>query len=78
MGKMHAGMFGLVRSVVAQAASNATELRVAHDHDLNFWLLYGLYLEGWVKSMNGAPDGLEDIAGLIFCESRNTVLFVPS
>jgi class 3 adenylate cyclase/predicted ATPase len=80
MGKMHAGMFGLVRSVVAQAASNATELaRVAHDHDLNFWRPYGLYLEGWVKSMNGAPaDGLEDIdRGLDLLREQNTVLFVP-
>ena len=56
LGKMHAAMFGLVRSAVAQAASNATALaRVAHHHDLDFWRPYGLYLEGWVECMNGAP-----------------------
>jgi class 3 adenylate cyclase/predicted ATPase len=80
MGKMHAAMFGLLRGAVAQAASNATELaRVAHDHDLNFWRPYGLYLEGWVKSMNGAPaDGLEDMGrGLDLLREQNTVLFVP-
>ena len=80
MGKMHAAMFGLLRGVVARAASNATELaRVAHDHDLNFWRPYGLYLEGWVKSMNGAPaGGLEDMGrGLDLLREQNTVLFVP-
>jgi class 3 adenylate cyclase/predicted ATPase len=80
MGKMHAAMFGLLRCVVAQAASNSTELaRVAHDHDLKFWRPYALCLEGWVKSMNGAPaEGLADMAsGLDLLREQNTVIFVP-
>jgi predicted ATPase len=80
MGKMHTAMFGLLRGVLAQTASNATELAsVARDHDLNFWRVYAVCLEGWVNSMSdGPPAGLEEMrTGLQLLREQNTLLFVP-
>ena len=61
-GKMLAAQLAFERSEVAQTASSASELvRLARDHDLNFWHPYGLILEGWTKAESGAPGGLEDV-----------------
>ena len=61
-GKMLAAQLAFERSEVAQTASSASELvRLARDHDLNFWHPYGLILEGWTKTESGAPGGLEDV-----------------
>ena len=62
--KMHAAMFELMRGDRSRTASNAGELsRVARDHDLKLWRAIGLYLEGWLKFGDGAPEeGRADIA----------------
>ena len=62
--KMHAAMFELMRGDRSRTASNAGELsRVARDRDLKLWRALGLYLEGWLKFGDGAPEeGRADIA----------------
>ena len=56
-------MFELMRGDHARAAPNAFELaRLAHDHDLNQWRAFGVFLEGWATAASGAiGNGLEDM-----------------
>ena len=60
-GKMHAAIFELIRHDHSRAAPNAAELaRLAHDHDLNLWRAFGLFLDGWAVAESDAPaEGLE-------------------
>ena len=76
-GTMLAAQLAFERSEVAQTASSASELvRLARDHDLNFWHPYGLILEGWTKTESGAPGGLEDVRrGAQLLQERSVLAF---
>jgi predicted ATPase len=79
-GKAHSGLFGLMRGDFSQTASSAAELaHLARDHDLNYWLPYGVFLEGWAKTETGAlADGLEDMRrGIELLRRENCLNFVP-
>jgi class 3 adenylate cyclase/predicted ATPase len=79
-GKAHSGLFGLMRGDLSQTASTAAVLaHLARDHDLNFWLPYGVFLEGWAKTETGAlADGLDEMRrGLELLRGQNCLNFVP-
>ena len=76
-GKMHTAMFELMRRDPARAAPNAFELaRLAHEHDLNLWRAFGVFLQGWAASRSGAPaDGLEDMRrGVELLREQNVLM----
>ena len=60
-GAMHSALFEMVRGDLSRAAPNVTELaRLAREHDLPAWRVFGVFFEGWAKVESGAPaDGLE-------------------
>jgi predicted ATPase len=60
-GTMHSALFEMMRRDLSRASPNVTELaRLAREHDLPAWRVFGLFFEGWAKAESGAPaDGLE-------------------
>jgi class 3 adenylate cyclase/predicted ATPase len=77
VGRMHAAMFELMRGDHLRVAQNAFELaRLAREHDLNLWRAFGVFLQGWAASQNGAlADGLEDMRrGAALLREQNAML----
>jgi predicted ATPase/class 3 adenylate cyclase len=77
-GRNHAALFELMRGDVSQAVLNAAELaRLASDNDLNYFRPNGVFIEGWVKALSGAPaDGLEDMRrGVELLREQNILVF---
>ena len=70
-------MFELMRGDHARAAPNAFELaRLAHDHDLNQWRAFGVFLEGWATAASGAiGNGLQDMRHGIEMLREQNLLF---
>ena len=57
-GKMFTAMFELMRGDRSQAALNAHELsRFWHEHDLPYWRVFGLFLEGVARADSGELGG---------------------
>ena len=57
-GRMHAALFELMRGDHARAAPNALELaRLAREHDLSMYGVFGAVLEGCATAQAGAPGG---------------------
>jgi predicted ATPase len=77
-GKMRAAMFELMRGDHARATPNAFELvRLSREYDLNLWRAFGVFLQGWAASRNGAPaGGLEDMRrGVELLREQNVLWF---
>ena len=65
MGRMHAGLFELMRGDLSRAAQNAVELaRLTGEHELPMWQAFGVFLEGVTRPDSGEPfDGLNSMRG---------------
>jgi hypothetical protein len=62
-GQAHIGVFEIMRGDAARAAPHATGLvRLAREHDLNYWRAVGVFLDGWVKSTSG--EGFKGLADM--------------
>jgi class 3 adenylate cyclase/predicted ATPase len=78
MGRMHAGLFELMRGDLSRAAPNGAELaRLARERDLPMWGAFGVFLEGLAWAQSGAPGGeLEDMRrGVDLLREQNAVFF---
>ena len=63
---------------IARAAPNAFELsRLAREHDLPMFRAVGVFLEGWVTAVSGAPgSGLEGMRrGAEQLREQNILMF---
>ena len=77
-GKMHACMFQLMRGDHARATPDALKItRLAHEHDMDLWRAFGLFLEGWATSQSGEPaQGLADMRrGAELLRAQNVLVF---
>ena len=77
-GKMHACMFQLMRGDHARATLDAFEItQLAHEHDMDLWRAFGLFLEGWATSQSGDPaQGLADMRrGAELLRAQNVLVF---
>ncbi len=76
--KLLTAVFELMRGDNARAAANALELvRLSHEHDLNLWRAFGVFLEGWATAASGAVgSGLEDMRhGVGLLRQQNVLMF---
>ena len=78
LGRGLAALFELMRGDHTRAAPNALELvRLAHEHDLNLWRAFGVFLGGWATAASGAVKrGLEDMRrGVDLLREQNVLIF---
>ena len=77
-GKVHACMFQLMRGDHARATPDAFEItQLAHEHDMDLWRAFGLFLEGWATSQSGEPaQGLAEMRrGAELLRAQNVLVF---
>ena len=77
MGRMHAGLFELMRGDLSRAAQNAVELaRLTREHELPMWQAFGVFLEGAGRPDSGEPfDGLDGMRRGVELLREQKVLF---
>ena len=77
-GKVHACMLQLMRGDHAPATPDAFEItRLAHEHDMDLWRAFGLFLEGWATYQSSEPaQGLADMrCGAELLRAQNVLVF---
>jgi class 3 adenylate cyclase/predicted ATPase len=76
--RWQAAMFELLRGGRSQAAPTITELgRLAREHNLRLFFAFGVFLEGWSDTNDGAPaDGLDAMRrGVDLLRNQKVLMF---